>query len=88
MARIYACKDMAGQRIGMMTVLERVARPEGVSGRSARWLCKCDCGRKTIVTRANLVQRRTSSCGCIKRRHAGTMARARWDKRGARQTAQ
>jgi len=37
--------NLAGERYGKLTVL----RPaENISGRTA-WLCRCDCGKETIV---------------------------------------
>lgn len=32
--------------------------------------CLCECGKKTIVLRSNLVNRRTLSCGCGANRSA------------------
>lgn len=55
---------MTGQRYGRLVVL-------GYAGtrnhREAQWLCKCDCGEKTIVTRSNLKNGNTMSCGCYGR---------------------
>lgn len=37
------------------------------SNRQALWSCECDCGGKTIVRGSQLVQGKTTSCGCVKR---------------------
>lgn len=34
--------------------------------RRGQWLCKCDCGEKTIVTSNRLTLGITKSCGCLK----------------------
>ena len=55
--------DLAGQKFGSLTVLERAGcSPHGC----ARWLCRCDCGNITMVTTGNLVNRHSKSCGCLK----------------------
>lgn len=55
-------KDLTGMRFGKLTVLE----PAGArSGRTA-WLCRCDCGKETVVLTINLLAGRTKSCGCGK----------------------
>ncbi len=58
--------DMAGQRIGMLTVL---GRAENSSFGNAQWYCKCDCGTETIVLGTNLRKTYTKSCGCTHVRH-------------------
>lgn len=56
--------DYAGQRLGMLTVIERVDN----YGAGVLWKCKCDCGK--IVTRtANWLTKPCSgqkNCGCIR----------------------
>ena len=58
--------DLAGQRFGMLYVLERASDIESANGsRKAAWLCKCDCGNTKIVRQEYLRQRRDKcSCGC------------------------
>ena len=29
------------------------------------WLCRCDCGKETVVTAGNLINGNTRSCGCL-----------------------
>lgn len=56
--------DLTGQRFGRLTVLERMENGEN---RSARWLCRCDCGNQKIVVGSALRAGKTVSCGCFKR---------------------
>jgi hypothetical protein len=61
---MVAVKDMAGLRFGRLKVIRR----EGsVKRGAAAWLCRCDCGTKTIVTGVRLRGGRTRSCGCYAR---------------------
>lgn len=56
-------KNLTGRRFGRLTAVERVgSSPEG----SATWLCKCDCGKDTIVPSIFLSNGHTKSCGCLK----------------------
>ena len=52
--------DLTGQRYGKLTVL---APAENVGNRTA-WLCRCDCGRETVVKTYHLRSGHTKSCGC------------------------
>lgn len=59
---------MTGQKIGMITVLERdytYAKEHGLSSNHAYWKCKCDCGNILTMLGTNLRRRPNSSCGCI-----------------------
>ena len=53
-----------GNKHGKLTVIERAGSNER---RAALWLCKCDCGRMTIVPGRDLRSGGTRSCGCIAR---------------------
>ncbi len=53
--------DLTGQRYGKLTVL---APAENVGSRTA-WLCRCDCGRETVVPTNRLRSGHTASCGCL-----------------------
>ena len=54
--------ELAGQRFGKLTVL----RPaENVGGLTA-WVCRCDCGRETVVPTKRLRDGHRTSCGCDK----------------------
>lgn len=52
--------DLTGQRYGRLTVL---APAENIGSRTA-WLCRCDCGRETVVKTHHLRSGHTKSCGC------------------------
>ena len=54
--------DLTGQRYGRLTVLEAA---ENVDGRTA-WLCRCDCGRETVVKTCHLRSGHVTSCGCVR----------------------
>lgn len=52
-------RDRTGQKIGKLTVIQRVLYPS----KDVYWECECECGNRTIV-RANKLNGRTTSCGC------------------------
>ena len=54
--------DMAGERIGMLTVVGFA----GIAavGKAAVWKCRCDCGKTVLVKGYDLRQGRKYSCGC------------------------
>lgn len=52
--------DLTGQRYGRLTVL---APAENIGGKTA-WLCRCDCGRETVVKTHHLRSGHTKTCGC------------------------
>lgn len=63
-------KDMTGQVVGRLTLLERIPS-ERINGRSrARYRCQCECGNITVATSDNLKANRTLSCGCLQRERA------------------
>lgn len=51
--------DLEGQRFGELVAI----KPVGSDGNITNWLCKCDCGKDTIVARNNLISGRTKTCG-------------------------
>lgn len=53
-------KDIKGMRFGKLTVVQRIWD----TCREAKWLCRCDCGNKTIVSGHNLRTGAVRSCGC------------------------
>lgn len=53
-------KDITGEKIGRLTVLERVDK----DGKHSKWLCRCDCGKTVVVYGSNLTSQHTKSCGC------------------------
>ena len=61
--------DLTGKRFGRLVVLCRVddyINPNN-GRRTVRWLCKCDCGNKTLVQTGNLNSGKAQSCGCLAR---------------------
>lgn len=57
--------DLTNQTYGELTVLQEVEPHIKPSGKKSRqWLCKCSCGRTTIVSMDNLRSGHTTSCGC------------------------
>ena len=52
--------DLTGQQFGRLTVVQRAET--GKRGH-ALWLCKCACGRETIVSSSSLRRGATKSCG-------------------------
>ena len=55
--------DLTGKRFGRLTVIgfDRYEK----SSHSARWVCKCDCGKKKSVLASCLKAGQTTSCGCF-----------------------
>lgn len=54
--------DITGKNFGYLTVLDR--DEASVGERNSRWICRCKCGKITVVPRCALVTGHTSSCGC------------------------
>jgi 5-methylcytosine-specific restriction endonuclease McrA len=52
--------DLSGQRFGKLVVIEIVWHDD-----RRQWLCKCDCGIKSIVKPKNLLSGNSRSCGCM-----------------------
>lgn len=52
--------DMAGQKFGRLTVIKY----DHSVGRQHYWLCRCECGKETVVRRCHLLDGNTKSCGC------------------------
>lgn len=58
-----AFKDLTGQKFGRLAVIERAESKNGFT----RWLCKCECGKETVVYSSTLINGHTKSCGCLRR---------------------
>lgn len=54
--------DLAGQRFGRLTVLERAGND---NNGKAVWRCKGECNNEVAVVGQNLLRGRTKSCGCL-----------------------
>jgi len=54
-------KDITGQRFGLWVA----KRPGGTApGAGTLWVCRCDCGRTSVVSGRTLRNGRSRSCGC------------------------
>lgn len=58
-------KIAVGYVSGQLTVIEEMLNRDGLA---KRWLCRCECGQLTVVRAGHLVARRTTSCGCSRRK--------------------
>jgi hypothetical protein len=56
--------DLTGQKFGRLIVIKRV---ENNNSNRPRWLCKCICGKYTIVDSNHLKSNHTKSCGCLQK---------------------
>lgn len=56
-------KDLTGKRFDRLVVVKFAHRD---AGNKAHWLCRCDCGRESVVQGYNLTGGQTTSCGCKK----------------------
>lgn len=54
-------KDITGQRFARLLVLKFIKTD---NKRRSLWKCQCDCGKKLIVPKNNLISGNTKSCGC------------------------
>ena len=55
-------KDLTGQRFGKLVAVSRHSK----AGKRWRWLCVCDCGRKSLHRVDHLTSGHCTSCGCLK----------------------
>jgi len=56
--------SFVGRRFGRLTVKELSSVDKW---RKTKWLCLCDCGKETVVSRSHLTQGATTSCGCYRK---------------------
>lgn len=59
-------KSLIGQRFACLTVTEFSHSAPNYIG---VWVCRCDCGNKTLVYGNNLTQGRMKSCGHLRREY-------------------
>jgi len=57
--------NLIGKRFGRLIVIKR-SYPNGNAG-EPRWLCKCECGKETIVRGVCLRKGEIRSCGCLRK---------------------
>lgn len=62
---IIKVDPMIGQNYGRLTVLSLDNSPHKQAGKF--YLCKCECGKETIVLGSSLRSGHTKSCGCLQR---------------------
>ena len=66
--REYTTEDLTGRKFGMITVIRRDVGNDYITpstGRkSARWICRCDCGTLRSVPVQQLRSGHTWNCGC------------------------
>lgn len=55
-------KELLGKIFGRLKVISRYGSDKH---HRATWLCKCSCGKETIVNSHNLLHGITKSCGCL-----------------------
>lgn len=63
---MYNFIDLTGARFGRLTVVERSDNYTKGKANSARWLCRCDCGKYKIILSNSLIRGRSKSCGCYR----------------------
>jgi len=54
--------DLRGIRFGLLTAVKK--HPEKSASGLTRWCCKCDCGKRSVVQTAALINGTSKSCGC------------------------
>lgn len=74
-----AAINLAGERFGKLTVKERAGTQCG----HVMWRCICDCGNQVFSTTNDLRRGKTKSCGCMRTKHAVSMAKVAGAARGA-----
>jgi len=62
--------DMAGQKFGRLTAITRGKRLTSGGNMRITWLCRCDCGKESVVDSQLLRTGNTKSCGCWNRESA------------------
>lgn len=59
-------QDLTGMRFGKLTVIKFAGRMVWPSGcHEKAWMCRCDCGKRTLNHHGHLLMSGTRSCGCI-----------------------
>ena len=56
--------DLIGKKFGRLLVVEFDLEKSQKNGRSY-WICKCDCKNIVSISRGNLINGNTQSCGCL-----------------------
>ena len=74
-------QDMLDKRYGRLTVIGDAGRTKSYAH---KLVCKCDCGKISVVYASNLERGHTTSCGCVKREIIATGANTVHGKRYTR----
>jgi hypothetical protein len=70
-------KDLTGKTFGRLKVIEPTKqRKQG----TVVWKCLCKCGNETYVSRSNLEQENTLSCGCLQSENVAQRSKIRQTK--------
>lgn len=59
---MYPRRDLTNKKYGMWTALK--LEVDHTAQNKRKWLCVCDCGTKRIVSENNLLNHKSTSCGC------------------------
>ena len=70
--------DMTGKRFGKLVVLEK-AYNDDPDNTSARWLCRCDCGKEKIIRGDTLRNGKSRSCGCMRSKKTFVFPRCKYN---------
>jgi hypothetical protein len=74
----------SGDKFGRLTVIEKAPSNEYLISTRPQWICKCECGNTTIVDELSLKQKRTRSCGCLRKEKCSEGFKKYWEvKRSA-----
>lgn len=60
--------SLLNQRFGRLTVIERDLNNIG-HNKNSYWKCLCDCGNTISVSRQDLINKHTQSCGCYRKEY-------------------
>jgi hypothetical protein len=66
-------KDLTGQKFGRLIAIKPSGR---TPTQQVKWLCKCECGKTSIVRSNQLVMGKTRSCGCLERENRARFAKS------------
>jgi hypothetical protein len=58
-------RRLAGERVGMLSILRLVPNPKKRAGKL--WECLCECGKTCLLSSKNLNGHHYRSCGCVAR---------------------
>lgn len=57
-----------GDKIGLLTLVEKTERPKDKKRTGTYWKCECECGNFCVKHDSDLKSGSTKSCGCLKKR--------------------